>query len=120
MPYVEPANAPPGWFDGLGHVVERVLMSAGDGELFRDDILRFSKVLEAVPGDDVKPKSRKGKAKRLPELDFRFVLHGGVHNDPFVDFMVKLPESQLGGMTKVVVEWLKDGVDPPVSSSHEY
>ncbi len=111
LPYIEPVNVPDRWFERMGDVVGRVLMTAGEGELFRDDIVKLSRTLSALPSREVmKPKEN---GENCGKIDFRLVLQkDGIHNDPIVDFVVGLPEKQLGSVTKVVVEWLKDGIAP--------
>ncbi|PPQ74631.1 hypothetical protein CVT26_007440 [Gymnopilus dilepis] len=93
QPYAEPDSAPESWFDGLDSVVERVLMTAGEKELFRDDIIHFSNRL-------CKTKS-----------NFSFVIQeGGTHNDPMFDFFLQLPHDQLGSLTSQIVDWLAKGI----------
>ncbi|KDR71892.1 hypothetical protein GALMADRAFT_74610 [Galerina marginata CBS 339.88] len=93
--YVEPGTAPDSWFQGLGSVVQRVLMTAGGSELFRDDIIQFSQVLRRI------------------HSDFTFVVQeGGIHDDPFLDFLVKLPHDQLGSLTPLIIQWLAAGIKP--------
>jgi acetyl esterase/lipase len=92
--YVEPLKAPPGWFDGLDSVVDRVLVSAGDKEVDRDDVVSFGKV------------HLEGKMR-----GYEFVLQeGGVHDDPYFDFFLGSPgEGEVGGLTHKIVEWLVGG-----------
>lgn len=97
--YFEPARAKDGWFEGLGNVVERILMSAGDRELFREDIVTFSKTLEAL------------RDQKRSKLDFRFVVVEGAHDTPAIDFLVMIPEKDFSRLAKVIVEWLKDGIE---------
>jgi acetyl esterase/lipase len=80
--YVEPLKAPSGWFDGLDSVVDRVLVSAGDKEVDRDDVVSFGKV------------HLEGKTR-----GYEFVLQeGGVHDDPYFDFFLGTPgEGEVGG-----------------------
>ncbi|KAF8970925.1 Alpha/Beta hydrolase protein [Flammula alnicola] len=97
IPYAEALRAPDEWFAGLDGVVDRVLMTAGGEELFRDDIIQFSQTLSRV-----KPN------------EFTFVVQeGGYHDDPFLDFLVKLPLDQLGSLTPLIVHWLAAGIKPP-------
>lgn len=91
--YAEPIYAPDGWFEGLDSVVERMLVTAGDAELMRDDILQFSDILS-------KHKSQ-----------YTFILQpGGLHNDPILDFMAGVPLDQLTPLTSKSVEWLAAGI----------
>lgn len=93
--YVEPLKAPSGWFDGLDAIVDRLLVSAGDKEVDRDDIVSFGKI------------HLEGKKTR----GYEFVLQeGGVHDDPYFDFFFGTPgEGEVGGLTHTIVEWLVDG-----------
>jgi len=96
MLYLDPLNAPSGWFDGLDGVVSRVLMTVGSEELFLDDNIAFSETVLAKTRTDV-----------------RFVIQdGGVHDDPILDFMLdKDPKKEeLGSLMKVILGWLKEGV----------
>lgn len=91
--YSEPIYAPDGWFEGLDSVVERMLVTAGDAELMRDDILQFSDILS-------KHKSQ-----------YTFILQpGGLHDDPILDFMAGVPLDQLTPLTSKAVEWLAAGI----------
>lgn len=91
--YAEPIYAPDGWFEGLDTVVERLLVTAGEEELMRDDILQFSDIL-------TKHKSQ-----------YTFILQpGGLHDDPILDFMAKVPLDQLSPLTSKAVEWLAAGI----------
>ncbi|KIK04525.1 hypothetical protein K443DRAFT_4504 [Laccaria amethystina LaAM-08-1] len=92
--YVEPLKAPPGWFDGLDSVANRVLVSAGDKEVDRDDVVSFGKV------------HLEGKTR-----GYEFVLQeGGIHDDPYFDFFLGSPgEGEVGGLTHKIVEWLVSG-----------
>ncbi|CAA7263877.1 unnamed protein product [Cyclocybe aegerita] len=93
--YLEPLHAPDSWFLGLDSVVERMFMSAGGEELFRDDIIKFSQTLSRV------------------KSNFTFtVQEGGIHEDPMLDFHVKLPHDQLGSLTPLIIRWLSAGLDP--------
>ncbi|KAI5850387.1 Alpha/Beta hydrolase protein [Morchella snyderi] len=49
-PYSEPMRAPEGWWSDLQSVVKRILITAGAEEVMRDDLVKFSQVLEGVKG----------------------------------------------------------------------
>ncbi|KIJ96222.1 hypothetical protein K443DRAFT_682448 [Laccaria amethystina LaAM-08-1] len=99
-PYFQPSSAPSSWFDDIHTVVDRILLTAGDVEIFRDDITHFSKVLA------------KGKGH------FRYVTQEhGIHDDPFYDFLFsETPAAEeLGTLTPLIIDWLESGfslVDP--------
>jgi len=98
LPYMDPLNAPDSWFVGLDGVVERVLMTAGGMEVLRDDIISFSQKLSKVI-----------KSNR----NFTFeVQEGGIHNDPYLDFMVNMPFDRLGSLTPLIIHWLAGGIKP--------
>jgi len=89
--YLEAVKAPESWFSGVDTVVDRVLITAGDAELLRDDIVAFAKDF--------------GKH----HSNVQFVLQrGGVHNDPFFDFNLLSP-SKLGELTPIIVDWFAAG-----------
>jgi len=90
LPYLDTHFAPSDWYDDMGAVVKRVLITAGRRECFRDDIIRFGKHLKTIDGMEVK----------------LVVDRNGVHDDPFFDFIVG--EKQLGELTGVVVCWCRD------------
>lgn len=90
-PFTSPVDAPEGWFKGLDSLVDRVLIAAGSKELFCDDIKRLAEVLK----------------KEKPNLTL-VVEDGGVHNDPYIDFMLKM--KPIGSMTSLVVPWYAEGL----------
>jgi len=88
--YLEASKVPDQWFAGVEGLVERVFVSAGDAECLRDDIAE-------VVG-------------RLSTHHSRvtFVLQrGGVHNDPFFDFLAR--ESRVGDLTRQILDWVAEG-----------
>lgn len=93
-PYIEPATAGPTWFNGLGLLVERMLVSAGEDERLKDDIVALAGVLKEKGGVDV----------RLE------VQPGGVHDDPYFDFVLTDTPSQLGSLTPTITQWLMEGL----------
>ncbi|KAJ7852125.1 Alpha/Beta hydrolase protein [Mycena leptocephala] len=86
----EPAKASALWFKGVDEVVERVLITAGATECMRDDIVQVSNQL-------------KGHHQNVQLV----VQNGGLHDDMFLDFMVK--EKKLGTLTPLVVNWFAAG-----------
>ncbi|KAF8152571.1 Alpha/Beta hydrolase protein [Crassisporium funariophilum] len=93
--YLEPLNAPDSWFIGLDAVVDRMLMTAGGSEIFRDDIIRFSQTLS-------KTKS-----------NFNFaVQEGGVHDGPFIDLLTGQSPDQSRSFTELIIHWLAVGISP--------
>lgn len=95
-PYASPSCAPKDWFRNLDTVTNRLLVTAGDAERFRDDIVEFAKTLKANHND----------------VTFVLQKHG-VHIDPYFDFLVW--EKQLGYVTPFIVEWLAEGFKPSSS-----
>lgn len=94
LPYIEPSSAPISWFDDIHTVVDRILVTAGEAEIFKDDITNFSKVLA------------RGKA------NFKFVVQEhGIHDDPFFDFLSSAtpPPEKLGTLTPLIIDWLESG-----------
>ncbi|KAF8903377.1 Alpha/Beta hydrolase protein [Gymnopilus junonius] len=93
-PYAEADAAPDGWFDGLDNVVDRILVTVGEKESFRDDILHFSQNISKI------------------KSQFTFIIQdGAVHDDPMLDFLIKSPEDQLGSLTPQIVKWLSEGIN---------
>ncbi|KAJ7777340.1 Alpha/Beta hydrolase protein [Mycena metata] len=88
--FSEPAKAPDSWFEGAPRIVERVLITAGDAECMRDDIVEFSATFK----------------KHHSDTEF-VVQKGGLHEDMYLDFFVK--ERKLGSLTPLIVEWLAAG-----------
>ncbi|KAF5376725.1 hypothetical protein D9615_007807 [Tricholomella constricta] len=88
--YLEALHAPDDWFKELKTVVERVLVTAGDAECLRDEIVSFAENI---------CKHHDGA---------RFVLQKyGVHNDPFSDFLTR--EKKKGELTPLILEWFAEG-----------
>ncbi|VDB83271.1 unnamed protein product [Peniophora sp. CBMAI 1063] len=52
--YMDPADAPASWWNGLSAVVSEVFISAGEHECMRDDILRFAESWETLPGIQIR------------------------------------------------------------------
>ncbi|PPR00300.1 hypothetical protein CVT24_004590 [Panaeolus cyanescens] len=92
MPYIDMSFAPGGWYDGIDTKVDRILITAGDAECLRDDILEFADKI--------------GKSHRTTKV---IVQPHGVHDDPFYDFMAK--ETRLVDLTKHIVNWFVEGYE---------
>jgi len=94
MPYIVPLAAAqsPSWFAGLSRVVKCVLISAGEEERFRDDVITFAERLK--------------KHARDAEL-YLEVQEGGLHDDPYYDFLAGGNPSQVGTLTPVIIDWLR-------------
>ncbi|KAF9033139.1 Alpha/Beta hydrolase protein [Panaeolus papilionaceus] len=90
MPYIDMTFAPGRWYDGIDTKVNKILITAGDAECLRDDILEFA--------------DRIGKVHRKAEI---IVQDFGVHDDPFYDFMAG--EEKLVDVTKEIVNWFIEG-----------
>ena len=76
--YVELLKAPLGWFDSRDGIVDRVLVSVGDKEVDRDDVVSFGRV------------QLEGKTR-----GYEFVLQeGGVHDDPYFNFFLGMLGSE--------------------------
>lgn len=90
--YAEAVNAPESWFKGVDKVVERVLITAGGAECLKDDIVRFDNLLR----------------KHHQKVDL-VIQKGGVHDDPFIDFMLGNGNTKLVDVTAVIIEWMFRG-----------
>lgn len=89
-PYVDPASAAPvTWFKGIGEVVDRVLITAGERESLRDDIIKVGKYVK----------------ESYPEGTTVIVQKGGLHADIFLD--VPLGHSPPVKLTDEIYEWLE-------------
>jgi len=95
--FAEPVKAPEWWFDGVDRLVERVLVTAGGAECLQDDIVAVGEAIK----------------KHHPNTEV-VVQAGGLHEDPFLDFIVG--ESELGSLTPLIVEWLAAGFTGESSS----
>jgi len=93
LAYAEPADAPDSWFTGLDSVVDRVLMTAGGAEMFRDDIIRFSQTLTRT------------------KSNFTFVVQEeGVHDGPLIDHLSGQSFDDPESLSPVIMRWLKVGM----------
>ncbi|KAF5378215.1 hypothetical protein D9757_009171 [Collybiopsis confluens] len=96
IPYLEPLRAPDDWFQGLPDVVDRVFVSTGSAECFRD-------VDRAFFHDKIKP---------WHENSEFFEQIGGVHDDPFFDFQVANgPLGERQTLTPKILEWVSNGFE---------
>jgi len=77
--FTEPANAPEDWWIGLHNVVNRVFVSAGDHECFRDPIIKFSQNWKKCEGVDLTC----------------FVEKQGIHDSPLMDISAGRPPTDL-------------------------
>ncbi|KAG6901554.1 hypothetical protein C0995_010611 [Termitomyces sp. Mi166 len=89
-PYIEPYYASEDWFAKLSTVVQRVLITAGDAECLRDEIVVFADRL----------------GKQHPKVQFVVQKHG-VHNDPYFDFL--WPEKIKGELTPLILDFFLSG-----------
>ncbi|KAF8230747.1 alpha/beta-hydrolase [Tricholoma matsutake] len=85
--YVEANRVPDSWFNSVDTVIDRMLITAGSMECFRDSIEVFAKQICSV---------HDGATFWMQE--------NGVHNDPLLDFFGK--GVKLGTMTPQILEWI--------------
>ncbi|KAH9476882.1 Lipase 2 [Psilocybe cubensis] len=90
IPYLDGISVPQNWFKGVDKVVKRILISAGDAEILRDAIIKYSKTVEKYHKDVT-----------------LFLDEHGVHDDPFILFLVGEPNK--GKLTPFVINWLDKG-----------
>jgi len=90
IPYLESASAPKGWLQGIDKCVRRMLISAGDLEFLRDEIVVYGKRVEEYLNDTT-----------------IIVQENGVHDDPLLDLLVG--EKDLGTLTPKILDWLDEG-----------
>ena len=97
MPYIVPLTAVeiPTWFGSLSRVVNHVLISAGSEERFRDDIVAFAE--------------RLGNSAKEVNVQLE-VQEGGVHDDPFLDFLISPYPRNVVSLTPLIIDWLKDKI----------
>lgn len=89
--YAQAGTVSDGWFSGIDKHVSRILITAGDSECLRDDIVAFNKSLQ----------------KLHPNVKFD-LQDGGVHADPVFDIAAK--SKKLSPVTEMVIDWLADGI----------
>lgn len=93
--YVEANSAAEDWWKGVDALVDRVLISAGQDECLKDEIVRFQSTFDNFHSH----------VKLVVEPD-------GVHNEPLNDFAVG---EKNGALTNTVLEWLTIGFQEPTS-----
>jgi len=91
IPYLDAANVPKDWLQGVDKCVKRMLISAGDLEILRDAIVDYGKHV----GEYLKDTTI-------------IVQENGIHDDPFLDFVVG--EKKLGSLTPKILDWLEEGL----------
>jgi len=93
LPYIDSYFAPPDWYDNMGTIVKKVLITAGRHECLREDIIQFGKKVEM--------------ANERGDLDMKMVVdQHGVHDDPLFDFIGG--EKKLGELTPMIISWCRD------------
>jgi hypothetical protein len=90
VPYLEAASAPKDWLQGVDKLVRRLLISAGDLEFLRDEIVHYGKRVE----------------EHLKDTTI-IVQENGIHDDPLLDLLVG--EKDLGSLTPKILDWLEEG-----------
>ena len=90
LPYIDSYFAPPNWYDDMGTVVKRMLITAGRYECMMEDIVNFG-----------------NRLKTAGDLEVKVVVDEcGVHDDPFFDFIAR--EKKLGDLTPMIISWCRD------------
>ncbi|KIM41786.1 hypothetical protein M413DRAFT_445012 [Hebeloma cylindrosporum] len=90
IPYLDAASAPADWLRGVDKCVRRVLISAGDLEFLRDEIVHYGKHV----------------GEYLKDITI-VVQENGIHDDPLLDLLVG--EKDLGSLTPKILDWLEEG-----------
>ena len=90
VPYLEAASAPKDWLEGVDKCLRRVLISAGELEFLRDEIVHYGK-----------------RVKEHFKDTTIIVQENGIHNDPL--FGVLVGEKSLGSLTPKILDWLEEG-----------
>ncbi|EAU87381.2 alpha/beta hydrolase fold protein [Coprinopsis cinerea okayama7 len=96
--YIEFLKSSTSWFQGVSTFAGRFLVSVGGEERFRDDVVEFVE-------------SR--LAKVCPDVQLE-IQEGGVHNDPYYDFMAWDRPTLVSSLSPVIISWLKDGLKKSV------
>ncbi|KIJ34440.1 hypothetical protein M422DRAFT_263395 [Sphaerobolus stellatus SS14] len=113
-PYIEPGKAPKGWFTGIGLLMDRMLITSGTSECMVDEIGAFSdrihfEILASTPANSISDNSSIPARKRV--ASFRYLAQpGGVHNDPFLDFMIPTEVRHRSKVNWVVNGWFEAGI----------
>ncbi|KAF7362878.1 Abhydrolase-3 domain-containing protein [Mycena venus] len=88
--YAETVKAPEEWFKGVDRLVKRVLITLGEKEGLRDDVISFGVTFKQY--------------HRSAEV---VAQEGGIHEDMFLGFMVA--EKKLGTLTPLIIDRLVTG-----------
>lgn len=96
-PYLEALKSPGAWFDGIDKVVKRIMVTVGEKECLRDDVLEVVKKLQQGVQDD--------EGDRRDEFLIPVVHENGVHNDQYLDFMAGQGGSD--ELTSQIIHWLE-------------
>ncbi|KAH9475180.1 Putative steryl acetyl hydrolase mug81 [Psilocybe cubensis] len=91
--YLEALKAPEGWFEGIDCSVQRILITVGENECLRDDVLEVARKLSSTRDDR--------------SVVTTIVHKNGVHNDQYLDFMSNVTP---GDLTPQIIQWLQDGL----------
>lgn len=94
-PYLEANEAPKSWLKDLHKCTKRILITAGDVEVLRDEIIKYSKTVE----------------KHLKDTT-TIVQDNGVHIDTMADFIVK---DDTAPLTSDILNWLDASFSAPAS-----
>lgn len=89
LPYIQANEAPNSWLKGVDKCVKRMLITTGDIESLRGEILKYAANLE----------------KHLKDTT-TLVQENAIHMDPYLDFLVKAPEAPF---TATIFGWLNEG-----------
>jgi len=90
IPYLQAASAPRDWLQGIDKCVRRALISAGDLEFLRGEIVHYGKCVQ----------------EHLEDTTI-IVQENGIHVDPLLDLLVG--EKSLGSLTPKILDWLEEG-----------
>ncbi|KAJ2913500.1 hypothetical protein MD484_g6928, partial [Candolleomyces efflorescens] len=93
-PYFDFVSTPKEWFEGLDNAVDRILMTAGEKEVLRDDILEVAR----------------GKITENHSNTTIIVQEFGVHNDVFFDIAFGV-DPLTTKLTLEILEWLESVFD---------
>ncbi|KAF9061651.1 Alpha/Beta hydrolase protein, partial [Rhodocollybia butyracea] len=85
--YIKVSCAPKNWFDGIGKLVNRVLITAGGSEVLLDDAVNLKETL----------------AKVHPDVNIDIEV-GAVHDEPILDSGANV--KTLGRVAYVMIDWL--------------
>lgn len=93
--YIEANSAADDWWKGVDAFVDRVLITASQGECLKNEVIRFQSTFDNF------------------HSHVKLVLQDeGVHNDPLNDFAVGKKD---GKMTQLIIDWLTVGFQEPTS-----